>query len=239
MLFPPINGWGQNGDLLYWIKEAWTTVDIPKHLTNSLIIALATMVLSVIIATPAAFGFVRFKFPLKKWLPLSYLIFMMMPDLVYANSLFTMYHKWGLLDTYIGLILIHTMRAIPFVMFIMIGIFESIPETLEEAAYTLGCSRFQTLIKVTAPMALPGLAAASIFAFLRSWDEFVLTAYLGGSRTNTIVVAASNLLMGHDVHPWRASTVSLIMLIPVMVFIFFIQKYMKAGYISGGMARTY
>lgn len=223
-------------DLFYYFRHSGNVV---KYLKNSIIIALATTVLSIIIAAPAAFGFVRFRFPGRKFLLSSYFVFMMLPDLVYANSLYQMYDNWGLLNTYHGLILIHTMRAIPFVMFILMGIFESIPVTLEEASYTLGYSRLSTLWKVTLPIALPGVSAGAIFAFLRSWDEYVLTMYLGGENTYTIVILASNLLGDTSMDLNAACAVSLIMLIPVMIFIYFIQKYIKAGYLSGGMARTY
>ena len=237
MVIPP--NFGQNGDIFYHFKKIWTIFDIPKHLLNSILIAIATTVFSVIFAAPAAFGFVRFNFPAKKIIFLSYYVFMMMPDLVYANSLYELYHQWGLLNTYLGVIIVHIMRGIPIVMIVLMGIFETIPKTLEEAAYTLGCTRLQTLYKVTLPLALPGLAAGSIFAFFRSWEEFVLTRYLGGETTETIVVLASHLLMGQDAKPIWASTVSLIMLIPSFVFIFVIQRYMKGGYMAGGMARTY
>lgn len=237
MVIPP--RLGQNGDLFYHFKKVWHIFEIPQHLFNSIFIALVTTVVSILFAAPAAFGFVRFDFPGKKIIFICYYIFMMMPDLVYANSLYQLYYEWGLLNTYFGVILVHIMRAIPIVMLVLMGIFKAIPITLEEASYTLGYSRLQTLYKVTIPLALPGLAAGSIFAFFRSWDEFVLTNYLGGETTETIVVLASHLLMGQDTHPWWASTVSLIMLVPSFVFIFFVQRYMRAGYLTGGMARTY
>lgn len=237
MVIPP--EFGQKGDLLYHFKRIWHLFDIPKHLFNSIFIAIIATLVGILLAAPAAFGFVRFHFPGKKIILLCYYIFMMMPDLVYANSLYHLYHDWGLLNTYFGVIIVHIMRVIPIIMIVLMGIFKSIPITLEEAAYTLGCSRVKTLYKITLPLALPGLAAASIFAFFRSWDEFVLTRYLGGETTETIVVLASHLLMGQDAKPLWASTVSLIMLVPSFIFIFVIQRYMRTGYLTGGMARTY
>jgi ABC-type glycerol-3-phosphate transport system permease component len=237
MVFPP--ELGRNGDIFFYFRQAWRLYNIPKYLINSLLIAVIATFVSILFAAPAAFGFIRYNFYGKRFIYTSFYVFMMMPDLVYANSLYQLYHQWGMLNTYHGIIFVHILRAIPIVMIVLMGIIESIPTTLEEAAYTLGCSKLKTLYKVTLPLALPGLAAASIFAFFRSWEEFVLTKYLGGETTQTIVVLASELLMGQDTHPWRASTVSLIMLVPSFLFIFIIQRYMKAGYMTGGMARTY
>ncbi|RMH70067.1 MAG: carbohydrate ABC transporter permease [Gemmatimonadetes bacterium] len=237
-LVPP--EWGQNGSLFYHFKDLFESKPQVLHtLKNSIIIAIATTFLSLVIAAPAAFGFSRFKFRGRMFFWWSFTFFIMLPDLLYANALYKMYFDLNLLNTYHGLIFIHSMRAIPYVLFVLYGIFQSIPTTLEEAAYTLGCNRFQTLVRVTIPMALPGVAVASIFAFLRSWDEFVLTMYLGGTETQTIVTLASSMLLGANKNPLQASTVSVIMMIPVIIFIFFTQKHMKAGYLAGAMARTY
>lgn len=232
--------WGQNGDLFYHFKDLFRSKpEVLLTLKNSIIIAIATTILSLILAAPAAFGFVRFRFFGRNIYWWSFFVFMMIPDLLYANALYKMYFDMNLLNTYHGLVFVHTIRAIPYVLFVLIGIFQAIPPTLEEAAYTLGCSRVQTLIRVTLPMALPGVAVASIFAFLRSWDEFVLTMYLGGPETQTIVTLASTMLLGTNKNYFLANAVSVIMMIPVILFIFFIQRHMKSGYMAGAMARTY
>lgn len=237
MVIPP--NFGQNNDLFYHFKMVWKIEDLPTYLVRSLILALGTVALSIILATPAAYAFVRFKFPFQRTILLSFFVFMMLPDVVFGVSLFTMFYDWGLVDTIPGVIIVHALRAIPLTLFILRGVFESIPETLEEAAMTMGSSRLETLIKVTFPLAAPGVAAASIYAFLLSWDDFVLTVLVGGPDSYNLAVLASRFMIGTDVQHYRASATAVIMLVPVLFVNYFVQRYMKADYLTGGMARDF
>ncbi len=237
MIIPP--NFGQNGDLFYHFKMVWQLEDLPTYLIRSFILAIGTVILSICLSAPAAYSFTRFRFPLRRTLLFSFFVFMMMPDVVFGVSLFSMFSKLGLVNTIPGVILVHTLRAVPLTLFILMGVFKSIPETLEEAAFTMGTSRMKTLLKVTFPLAAPGVAAASIYAFLLSWDDFVLTVLVGGPDSNNLAVLASRFMIGTDVQHYRASATAVIMLVPVLIVNFFVQRYMKSDYLTGGMARDF
>ncbi|OQY28412.1 MAG: hypothetical protein B6244_07370 [Candidatus Cloacimonetes bacterium 4572_55] len=237
MVIPP--HWGQEGNLLHHFKMVWILEDLPVYLARSLVLALGTVILSITLSAPAAYAFVRFRFPFRKILLLSFFVFMMMPDIVFGVSLFSMFYKWGLINTIIGVIMVHTLRAIPLTLLILNGVFESIPPTLEEAAFTMGTSRLRTLRKVILPLSAPGVAAASIYAFLLSWDDFVLTVLVGGPESYNLAVLASRFMIGTDVQHYRASATAVIMLVPVLFVNFFVQRYMKSDYLTGGMARDF
>lgn len=237
MIVPP--NFGQQGQVFYHFIRIWETERLSIYLVRSLFLAISTVSLSILFATPAAYAFVRYRFPLRKTMFVSIFIFMMLPDVVFGVSLFTMFYKWGILDTKLAVILVHTLRAIPLVTLILNGVFEAIPVTLEEAAFTMGTSRLQAIRKITLPLAAPGVAAASIYAFLLSWDEFVLTSFVGGPSSSNLAVLASRFLIGHDVQHFKASATAIIMLVPVLFVTYFIQRYMKADYLTGGLARNF
>ncbi|MDH3251333.1 MAG: carbohydrate ABC transporter permease, partial [Ignavibacteria bacterium] len=148
------------------------------YTVNSLLVALSSTVLTLMIGSLAGFAFARFEFPGKNLFLLVFLLSQMLPGASVIVPLFQLLKEVGLYDTLLGLILIHTAILLPFVIWLLYGFFSAIPREVEDAALIDGCSRLVALRKVLLPLALPGLGGTALFAFLGSWNEFFFALIL-------------------------------------------------------------
>jgi multiple sugar transport system permease protein len=194
-------------------------------LWNSVQVAAATMVLSIGLGAPAGYALSRFDFPGKELFRFLVVMTRAFPLPLLALPLAVMFIRTGLDDTILGLALVHTTLALPFAVLITFSLFSGIPLELEEAAWTLGCTRVQAFAKVILPLAAPGIAASAVFAFVISWNEVFAAAVLTvENRTLTAF-----LLQSLDVSPLPlkfAGGAALVM--PALIFIFAVRKYLFA-----------
>ena len=194
-------------------------------LKNSLIVATMTMVMSIAIGAPAGYALSRFEFRGKATFRLLILMTRAFPLPLLALPLAIMFIRTGLDDTALGLAFVHTTLAIPFAVLITFSLFSGIPLELEEAAWTLGCTRLTAFTKVVLPLILPGITASAIFAFVISWNEVFAAAVLTiENRTLTAFLlqnldtAAINLKFAGG----------FILVLPALIFIFAVRKYLFA-----------
>ncbi len=192
---------------------------------NSIIVAVMTMIMSIAIGAPAGYALSRFDFPGKAAFRLLILLTRAFPLPLLALPLAVMFIRTGLDDTAFGLALVHTTLAIPFAVLITFSLFSGIPIELEEAAWTLGCTRFTAFTKVVLPLILPGIAASAIFAFVISWNEVFAAAVLTiENRTLTAFLLQS--LGDAPLHLKFAG--GFILVVPALIFIFAVRKYLFA-----------
>jgi len=190
---------------------------------NSIIVALGTIVLSLAIGAPAGYALARFRFPGRDVFHLAVLSSKMFPIAILSIPLAVAFIGIGLYDTLLGVVIIHSAMVLPFVVIVTSGVFYSVSRELEEAAMTLGTSRFGAFVRVALPLALPGLAAAAIFAFVSSWNE-VFAA--------TILTVRERTLPAHILATLNQSPLyfkfagGFFMIIPSLFFIFFMRKYL-------------
>ena len=194
-------------------------------LKNSVVVALMTMVMSIIIGAPAGYALSRFDFPGKGLFRLLIVLTRAFPLPLLALPLAVMFIQTGLDDTAFGLALVHTTLAIPFAVLITFSLFSGIPIELEEAAWTLGCTRLTAFTKVVLPLILPGITASAIFAFVISWNEVFAAAVLTiENRTLTAF-----LLQNLDTSPLHLKFAGgFILVVPALIFIFAVRKYLFA-----------
>ena len=194
-------------------------------LGNSVLTAALTMVISIVIGTPAGYALSRFEFRGKELFRLLVLLTRAFPLPLLALPLAVLFIRTGLDDTALGLALVHAMLAMPFAVLITFSLFSGIPVELEEAAWTLGCSRFGAFARVVLPLILPGIAASAIFAFVISWNEVFAAAVLTiENRTLTAF-----LLQNLDTSPLHLKFAGgFILVVPALVFIFAVRKYLFA-----------
>lgn len=194
-------------------------------LKNSIIVAVMTMVMSIAIGAPAGYALSRFEFRGKELFRLLILLTRAFPLPLLALPLAVMFIRTGLDDTAFGLALVHTTLAIPFAVLITFSLFSGIPIELEEAAWTLGCTRFTAFTKVVLPLILPGITASAIFAFVISWNEVFAAAVLTiENRTLTAF-----LLQNLDTSPLHLKFAGgFILVVPALIFIFAVRKYLFA-----------
>ena len=194
-------------------------------LLNSIMVAGLTMVLSILVGAPAGYALSRFDFRGKELFRLLILLTRAFPLPLLALPLAVMFIRTGLDDTIIGLALVHTTLAIPFAVLITFSLFSGIPMELEEAAWTLGCTRLTAFTKVVLPLILPGIPASAIFAFVISWNEVFAAAVLTiENRTLTAFLLVK--LSEAPLHLKFAG--GFILVLPALVFIFAVRKYLFA-----------
>jgi len=190
---------------------------------NSIIVALGTIVLSLAIGAPAGYALARFRFPGRDMFHLAVLSSKMFPIAILSIPLAVAFISLNLYDTLLGVVIIHSAMVLPFVVIVTAGVFYSVSRELEEAAMTLGTSRFGAFMRVALPLALPGLAAAAIFAFVSSWNE-VFAA--------TILTVRERTLPAHILATLNQSPLyfrfagGFFMIIPSLFFIFFMRRYL-------------
>ncbi|WP_171179601.1 carbohydrate ABC transporter permease [Ruegeria sp. HKCCD8929] len=194
-------------------------------LKNSILVAAMTMIMSIAIGAPAGYALSRFEFRGKELFRLLILLTRAFPLPLLALPLAVMFIRTGIDDTVFGLALVHTTLAIPFAVLITFSLFSGIPLELEEAAWTLGCTRLTAFTKVILPLVLPGITASAIFAFVISWNEVFAAAVLTiENRTLTAF-----LLQNLDTSPLHLKFAGgFILVVPALIFIFAVRKYLFA-----------
>lgn len=198
---------------------------VASALWNSLLTAALTMVLSIGLGAPAGYALSRCDFRGKTPFRLLVVMTRAFPLPLLALPLAITFLKVGLDDTPVGLALVHTMLAMPFAVLITYSLFSGIPIELEEAAWTLGCTRLQAFWKVVAPLVLPGLAASAVFAFTISWNEVFAAAVLTVQHQTLPAFLVQNL--NSSPLPLKfAGGAALV--VPALLFIFAVRKYLFA-----------
>lgn len=194
-------------------------------LKNSILVAVLTMIMSIVVGAPAGYALSRFDFPGKELFRMLILLTRAFPLPLLALPLAVMFIRTGLDDTVFGLALVHTTLAIPFAVLITFSLFSGIPLELEEAAWTLGCTRLTAFTKVVFPLILPGITASAIFAFVISWNEVFAAAVLTIENRTLTAFLLTNL----ETSPLHLKFAGgFILVVPALIFIFAVRKYLFA-----------
>lgn len=190
---------------------------------RSLIVALLSLILSLVIGAPAGYGLARYIFRGKDVYRIAILSTRAFPIVILSIPLAVTFIKWGLYDTMISVALLHVAMALPTTILVTSSVFMGISRELEEAAMTMGCSPMQAFLRIVLPLALPGLAASAIFTFVLSWNEvFAATILTIFNRTLPAL-----LIVQLDAAPiYYRFAGGFFILIPAMVFMFFIRRYL-------------
>ncbi len=204
---------------------------------NTVFVATCATVLSLILAVFASYSFSRFKFPGSKIVQMVFLSTQMFPAVVLLIALYSLYKSLHLLNTYSALILACSTNALPLSIWVLKGFYDTIPVTLEEAAYIDGCSKLRTLFQIIVPLIKPGLIAVSIYAFLVSWDDFLWSLTLVNKvQLRTLTAGIALTYLGENSYDWaKVMTASVSASIPILVVFIFLQKYMISGLTAGAV----
>jgi len=205
------------------------------NMRDSLLVAAATMLIGLGISTTASYSFSRFRFPGRNYLLLQFLVINMFPVVLLLIPLFVIMRILHFRDTYYGLILAYSTFAIPFSTWMMTGFFNAIPRELDEAARVDGCGRLTAMLRVVMPVAMPGIAATSIYIFITAWNEFIYAAILAGTEVRTIPVALQNMIGEYSIAWGLLTAGGVVSAVPVIVLFFFIQKSLISGMTAGAV----
>ncbi|EGL81515.1 ABC-type transporter, integral membrane subunit [Caldalkalibacillus thermarum TA2.A1] len=216
--------------------DHWLRVFEAGHLwaplLKSLTVATVTTIIAIIIAAPAAYVISLLPKKYQYTIILSLLFTRMFPDVGIALPISVTFISWNLLDTYTGLIMAHLIPNLPFLAWILVGTFQTIPRDLEKAAMIDGASRLTALRKVVFPIAAPGIAVGAMFIWLNSWNEFTYALYLTMAE-NTLPLQTYYYVVRGD---WfQSAAYSMILTIPVIIVTFLLQRYMRSGFLAGAV----
>lgn len=209
--------------------------EFTRYFVNSLVIALATTLIALVLGAFAAYGFARFRFRGSFWLRMSALIPQMLPPITIIVPLYVLFNGLKLTDSRTGLIISYLTFTVPLAIWMMIGFFEDVPEDLEESAMIDGCTRFQALFRVSVPLVTPGLAATAILGFLYCWNEFLYAVILTGRNARTLPVTITSFMTNKAILWGRIAASGSLVLIPVLIFALLAQRYLIQGLSRGAV----
>jgi multiple sugar transport system permease protein len=208
-----------------------------SRFANSIVVAAVSTFLAVALGTITAYGFSRFKMPGENdWL-FFILSTRMLPPVVVAIPMFLMYRAVGLFDTHIGLIILYTAFNLSFSVWLMKGFIDEIPMEYEEAALVDGYTRMEAFFKIVLPQATTGVAATAVFCFITAWNEYAFALMMTNRQAQTAPPYIPSQL-GSGLIDWTVIAAgSLLFLIPVAMFTFFLRAHLLRGVTFGAIRR--
>ena len=209
---------------------------LPRYI-NSLVIGFGSTFLAVFLGTLAAYGFSRFKVPLKDDLMFFILSTRMMPPIAVAIPIYLMYRQLGLTDTKLGMILLYTAVNISLAVWLLKGFIDEIPREYEEAAMIDGYTRLQAFRKVVLPQAATGIAATAIFCLIFAWNEYAFAVLLTSGEAQTTPPFIP-FIIGEGGQDWPAVAAgTTLFLIPIVAFTVALRKHLLRGITFGAVRR--
>ncbi|MCP4385026.1 MAG: carbohydrate ABC transporter permease [Hyphomicrobiales bacterium] len=209
---------------------------VPASLWNSMRIALAAMALNIVIGAPAAFMFARYVFPAKRLSFMFLILSPLVPAVALIVPIYMTVQALGLVGTVWGIILVHTARALPFTVLILSVFFRRLPADLFEAAALDHCTGFRSFIRIAVPLSLPSIGATGLFAFMLSYSEYMFSLVLSGdARSRPVSVVMAALARNTDVSWSLLNTGIFIAIIPTLVIVVVIWRFVVEGLLSGAV----
>lgn len=215
--------------------SALTRQGVPAALANSVVTAVISTVLSLVLAVPAAYAITRFRTPSGRVFIVAALVTRMVPTIAVGAPLIEIMRTLGLTDTSFGLAIAHTTISLPLSIWLMASFFEAVPDELDEAAKVDGCSRLRALWSVVLPVVTGGLAVTAIFAFLASWNEFLFALLLTSVRAQTTPVVIANFQSQFGLEWGGMTALAAVYSVPVILLTLFLQRHIVAGLTLGAV----
>ena len=207
-----------------------------QNFVSSMVISLGTVVLTLAVATPAAYGLARFRMRGTRVFLLVLLITQMIPAIVIANALYTLFNNVGLLNSYVGLILADSAVQVPFAILLMRAFMESIPPSLVEAALVDGASDFRAFVSIVVPISRNAIVTAALFTFLGAWGDFLIALTLTSTTAVRPITLGIYNYIGSNVTDWGpVMATSVLASLPAAVLLIFAQRYISAGALGGAV----
>ncbi len=199
---------------------------------NSFVVAALSTGIGLVLGLPAAYSIARFK---QDGLALAILIARLTPYITYLVPWYLAFRALGLIDTYLALTLTHLIVGMPLIVWIMISFFEGVPQDLEEAAFVDGATRIGAFMRVILPLSTPGIVAASILAFIFSWNQFLFSLVLSGPNTRPVPVAVFNFISYGQIDFGGLGAAAVLITLPVVILTLIIQRWIVTGLTMGAV----
>jgi len=210
--------------------------NFPRYFVNSVIVVICTVLLALIVATPAAYGFSRFRFRGRHAMLFGVLIQSVFPLINFLIPLYIVMHTLGLTDTYPSLIIGYLTFSLPLNIWLLKGFFDGIPADMEMAARLDGASRWRAFLEIGLPPALPGLVATAIYTFILAWDEYLYALTMIQSASMRTLPLGIFAYFSEGTPNWSQLTATAIaMSIPVVVVFLVLQRYFINALTKGAL----
>lgn len=211
---------------------AFSQTPFLRYLKNSVIVAVGSSLIGLVIGLPAAYSIARYR---QRGLGMVLLASRLMPGVAYLVPLFILFLKLKMIGTYPALILSHLVVTFPLTVFIMVGFFEDLPSEILDVAMIDGCTKYSSFFRIALPLTTPGIVTSGILAFIFSWNDFKMSLILSNGQTRTLPVAVFNFV--HEAYlDWGAMMAfSTIITIPVVILTLFVQRHIVTGLTMGGV----
>ena len=228
--------WPENLTFDAFAKQLSSSGDTLRGFKNSLIISCGATVIATVLAIPAAYGLARFRFGARRGLVLFFLITQMLPSTLELTSLYIMFSKMHLLNTYWAPILADATLGIPFSIIILRTYFVSIPKELDEAAKIDGCGHVSAFTKIMLPIAKPGIVVAAVFSFVYAWGDLIYgITFITNPNMRPITSSIYNYVQQYQTLWNSTMAFGIIAITPVVLIFIFMQKYIVSGLTNGAV----
>ena len=203
---------------------------------NSVVVAVGTTIVGLLLAIPAGYAFSRYNFSGRKGAMFVFMLIQMFPGIVILVPYFMVMKTLGLLNTSIGLIIAYSVTALPLCVWMLKGFFDAVPRALEEAALLDGCTQLEVFFRIALPLSLPAVAITALFSFLAAWNEFLLALVFNTSNdAYTLPVGLSSMIPATGQQWGDFAAASLVVSIPIVVLFVLFQKALIQGLSAGSV----
>lgn len=221
-----IDGWRGSGTMTYAV-----------YFWNTFRLVIPVTLLTLVSSTLVAYGFARFNFPFKKALFSLLIATLMLPNAVIIIPRYTLFAKFGWIDTYIPFYALAALACYPFFIFMLVQFLRGIPRDLDESAYIDGCGTFRTLMQIILPLMKPSLFSAALFQFMWTYnDYFNSLIFINSGKKYTVSLALRLSLDSESVINWgKIMATSFVVVLPLILLFFMAQKYFVEGIATSGL----
>jgi len=207
-----------------------------QYFVNSMVIATSTTLVTLVVGTLAGYSLSRFEFPGRQGILFTFLGTQMLPLVLILIPFFLLMFSLNLIDSYVGIIVAHSVGGIPLGTWLLKGYFDDIPTSLDEAAKMDGCNRLDILVRVIVPLSLPGIAVAGFYTFILSWNDFLLVSILSQTAATRTLPFGLQLFQSQNSVAWELLlTAATVTMVPVVLLFAVVQRWVVEGLASGGM----
>lgn len=213
-------------------QDVFVRHDFSNPMLNSLIIAGVSTFFSLILGVPASYAISRYKMTK---LSVVILFARIIPGMIFLVPWFIIFTRLGITDTYLSMVLTHMLVSLPFSVWIMEPIFESLPRDLEEAALIDGSSQAGAFVKILLPLTSAGLITTVILSFVFSWNNFMFALILAGPHTKTLPIAIFSFVSYAEINWPGLMAAAVVITAPVILISLFLQKYIISGLTAGAV----
>lgn len=213
-----------------------TAANLVPAMKNSFIVAVAVVILNLLVSVPASYALAKIRFVGRTTSIYFMLSTRVIPDIALVVPFFLFVQKLGLMDNLWSLIITYLAITIPFSVFILTGYFESLPDELDKAARVDGCSRFQTMVLVFLPLALPSLVAVILFTFLTSWNEFLLALmFTQTPASQTLPIVVASFTSDFNISFSFINAAGVLAIVPPVLIAIVFERYIVSGLTAGAV----